>query len=225
MQRALACRWILLEDNAFADAWAIRVNDRRSRINFCCRSGNRRHSRSIGGLGTALCRLLFRFCSNDRCRFNDFFAFLGTALGRRFGLCLGLLGQQCGLPLFLIATFGQLAFVQDRLRRFYRCLRLHDLGLFDFYKRAFLANLNLNRSRLTSRVGLLDLSCLFAGKRDLFLFFLVAVRCLQVRQQMRFVLFREIIGRRLQRDASRFQLFQQKLLRELKLLGKLCNGG
>ena len=225
VQRALAGRRIFLQHHSLANARAIFgrcVCRRRSLRRVCC---SRCHATFGGALGRFFLARVGRL-GNGGWRFlSNFLVFFAAAFRRRFGFLFGLLGQQRGLPLFFTAALGQFDFVQNRLRRLDRQHRLNHLGLFDLHKRALFANFNLNRARLTGRVGLLDFSDRLARERDFFLFFGVTVSLLQIGQQMRLVIFRKAIGRNLGRDAGRLQLDKQKLLRELKLLGKLCDGG
>ena len=212
MQRAFTGRrWIFFQYHTFADARAIGIDlDFRRRDRFCGRCFCGGFFRLRG-----FCCLIYlvgfvSFGSGFNCFFlsGDIFCFsrirrffgvlsfffLAAALGRCFGFFFRLFGKQGGLAVFFSAAFGDFGVVNDGLCG---CWRLdHHWHIFHrfcrfihFQEGTFFAHFNLNRARFAGRVRFLNLRCLLAHQGDFFLFFLVTVRLLQIREQTRLVVF------------------------------------
>ena len=211
MQGAFTSRWwIFFQHHALADARTIwiqlsfRCCNRFCRRRFCCGFFRLRgfccliYLLGFISFGSGFnCFFLSGdiFCFSRIRRFFGVlsFFFLAAALGRRFGFFFGLFGKQGGLAVFFGAAFGDFGVVNDGLCG---CWLDHHWHIFHrfcrfihFQEGTFFAYLYLNRARFTGRVRFLNLRCLLAHQGDFFLFFLVTVRLLQIREQTRLVVF------------------------------------
>ncbi len=95
-----------------------------------------------------------------------------------------------------------------RLADFFRLLRLRQVAA---HENALLTHFNLNRTRLTRTVCLLDLGALLACQRNLVFWFLRTMLSTQVLQQRGLVLLSQLVILRGLIDASTFELLQKQL--------------